>query len=362
MLTGAKRITGRTLSLEGIQVLRAIAALMVVIHHSLEESMAAVAPFKSMDCLTTFGAAGVDIFFVISGFIMFYVSFPVDRAGPSPISFLSRRIARIYPFYWFCIALMLGLWSLGFFRSLQLDANVLVRSMLLFPSGHLILNVSWTLVYEMYFYLIFAATLPFRKPLISLFGTSAAIFILYAIGSFAPDVALRDFLSNPIAIEFCFGLTLAYLFRHQPGFCRTGRLLWIPGFALLLMAPLVVPHSNTNGLPGAVRVLAWGIPAVIIVLSFLSLKSSRTPLQRAAVLLGDASYAIYLTHPLVMIAYARLLKGGLASWSQLPMVPLVVLLSAVLGLLIHLFVERRLIEFFRDVFDLRSSSARPAAP
>jgi exopolysaccharide production protein ExoZ len=358
MQPGVERIASRTASLEGIQILRAIAALIVVLHHSLEESMAAVAPFKSPDWLTTFGASGVDIFFVISGFIMFYVSFPTDQDAASPISFLVKRVTRIYPFYWFCVALVLGLWSIGLFHSLQLDTDVLVRSIFLFPSEHLIINVSWTLVYEMYFYLIFAATLTFRRPLISLFGTSGAILILYTIGHFAPDASVRVFLSNAIAVEFCFGLILAYLFQQWPGLCSAARLLSIPGFALLFIAPLVVPHADTNGLPGAARVLAWGIPAFLIVLSFLSLKPSRTPLQHVIVLLGDASYAIYLTHPLVMITYARLLKGGLANLPQLPVIPLVVLLSASLGLLIHFFVERRLIEALRGLFGHRSASHR----
>jgi peptidoglycan/LPS O-acetylase OafA/YrhL len=351
-----ERIASRTLSLEGIQVLRAIAALMVVLHHSLEESLAAVQPFKILDWLISFGAAGVDIFFVISGFIMFYVSFPTDQAVASPVSFLVKRITRIYPFYWFCVALVLGLWSTGLFHSLQLDTDVLVRSVFLLPSEHLIINVSWTLVYEMYFYLIFAVTLTYRRPLISLFGTSGAILILYTFGHFAPDAALRAFLSNAIAVEFCFGLFLAYLFQKCPGLRSATRLFWIPGFALLCTAPMVVPHANTNGLPDAARVLAWGIPAFLIVLSFLSLKPNRTRLRRVMVLLGDASYAIYLTHPLVMITYARLLTGDLANLPQLPVVPLVVLLSASLGLLIHVFVERRLIEIFRGLFGCRSAS------
>jgi exopolysaccharide production protein ExoZ len=358
MPAGAKRIANRTLLLEGIQVLRAIAALMVVMHHSLEESMAAVAPIKNIDSLTTFGAAGVDIFFVISGFIMFHVSFPTNRPAASPTSFLARRITRIYPFYWFCAALVLGLWSIGFFHSLQMDANTLIRSLLLYPSEHLIINVSWTLVYEMYFYLIFAATLIYRRPLVSLFGTCGAILILYAIGRFTPDPAVRDFLNNAIALEFCFGLILAYLFQHWPKLSSAAGILWIPGFALLFIAALVVPHATTNGLPDPTRVLVWGIPAALVVLSFLSLRPSRGPLRRVMVLLGDASYAIYLTHPLVMIIYARLLKGSLASLSQLPIIPFVVLLSASFGLLLHLFIEQRLIEFFRGLFEIRSASRR----
>ena len=340
-----------------------------MLHHTLEESLAAIAQPKSPDWFTTFGAAGVDIFFVISGFIMFYVSFATDQPAASPASFLLKRIIRIYPFYWFCVALALGLWSIGLFHSLQLDADVLARSISLLPSEHLIVGVAWTLVYEIYFYLIFAASLKFCRPLVSLFGTSVAILILYALGRFAPDAALRVFLGNAIAVEFCFGLILAYLFRQWPWFTPAARLLWIPGFALIVIAPLVVPHANTNGLPSPTRVLAWGVPAFLIVLSFLSLNPNRTPLQRLMVLLGDASYAIYLTHPLVMITYARLLKGRLANLPQWPVIPIVVLLSASLGLLIHVFIERRLIASARGLFGRRLAShrfpqeqPRPAAP
>jgi exopolysaccharide production protein ExoZ len=350
--TEEKRLVAHPVSLDGVQVLRAIAALLVVLHHTFEESSAAIAP-RSPDWLTTFGAAGVDIFFVISGFIMFYVSFPANQPTASPASFLLKRIIRIYPFYWFCMAMTIGLWSIGLFHSLQLDADILIRSIFLLPSGHLIVGVGWTLVYEMYFYLIFATTLKFCSPLVSLFATSVTILVLYALGRFAPDATLRDFLGNAIAIEFCFGLILAYLFRRWARLASAARLLWIPGFALLVIAPLIVSHANTNGLPSPARVLAWGIPAFLIVLSFLSLKPNRTPLQRLMILLGDASYAIYLTHPLVMITYARLLKSRFANLPQWPVIPIVVVLSASFGLFIHIFIERRLMASARGLFGRR---------
>jgi exopolysaccharide production protein ExoZ len=357
---GQERLESRNVSLEGIQVLRAIAALLVVLHHALEESLASGRLPKSPDWFTTFGAAGVDIFFVISGFIMFYVSFPVDQPAASPRSFLLKRIARIYPLYWFCLALVLALKGIGLFQSLQLNPNVFGRSIFLLPSEHLIIGLAWTLVFEMYFYVIFALILNFDRPLVSLFGTSIAILILYAFSGFAPDAALRVFLGNAIAVEFCFGLILAYMFRRWPRFIPAARLLWIPGFALLAIASLVVPHANTNGLPSPERVFAWGVPAFLIVLSFLSLNSNRAPLQRIMVLFGDASYAIYLIHPLVMIGYARLLKGGLANLPQWPVIPIVVLLSAGLGLFIHVFVERRLIASVRGLLPRANRPAPPA--
>ncbi|NOJ43681.1 acyltransferase family protein [Bradyrhizobium sp. WSM 1791] len=88
----------RPLSLEGIQVLRAIAGIIVVLHHSLEESIAAIVPF-SPDWFTTFGAAGVDIFFVISGFIMLYVNFP-GASVSCFISSLSEGLLRPFAVSW----------------------------------------------------------------------------------------------------------------------------------------------------------------------------------------------------------------------------------------------------------------------
>jgi peptidoglycan/LPS O-acetylase OafA/YrhL len=328
--------------LEGIQILRAAAALLVVLSHALHESLAAKALPKSPDWLTAFGDVGVDIFFVISGFIMFYVSFPASRAPVKPAHFLWKRLTRIYPFYWFCLLLTLAFWWLGLVPSVVPDVHMLVRSVLLFPSNYFVIGVSWTLVYEMYFYLIFAASLSFARPLISLFGTTSAILGLYALHRFAPGHALRNFFGNPIAAEFCFGLFLAYSLRRWPQFDSAAWLFWIPAAALLVIAPLVAPSASTHFPPNPARLL-WGIPALLIVSSFLSLKQSPTNSRRLMVLLGDASYAIYLTHPLTLIAYNWLLKGSLANIPQWLVVPIVVSVCAGVGLFIHIYGERWLI-------------------
>jgi peptidoglycan/LPS O-acetylase OafA/YrhL len=221
--------------LEGIQILRAAAALLVVLSHALHESLAAKALPESPDWLTAFGDVGVDIFFVISGFIMFYVSFPASRAPVKPAHFLWKRLTRIYPFYWFCLLLTLAFWWLGLVPSVVPDADMLVRSVLLFPSNYFVIGVSWTLVYEMYFYLIFAASLSFARPLISLFGTTSAVLGLYALHRFAPGHALRTFLAillRPSSALGCF-----WLIR-----CGDGRsLIRLPGyfgFRLLLFSSL----------------------------------------------------------------------------------------------------------------------------
>lgn len=86
---------GKPVELVGIQILRGIAASLVVLHHSLEEAGASAVPPTSSDWLTTFGASGVDIFFVISGFIMLHTSYRSGRAPVRSTDFMVRRISRI---------------------------------------------------------------------------------------------------------------------------------------------------------------------------------------------------------------------------------------------------------------------------
>lgn len=344
-------------SFEGIQILRAAAALLVMLVHTLTESLVAIASPKSPEWLTKFGGVGVDIFFVISGFIMFRVSFPAGRPVATPAAFLLKRLTRIYPFYWFWVAVILGLWSLDLVPLVQSHADMLIRSIFLLPTDYYIIAIAWTLVYEMYFYVIFGATLYFSKPLISVLGASATILILYGVGRWGPDSALRDFLSNPIAVEFCFGLILGYLLLQRPKLAIEARRFWIPGFALLGIAALAQPYAASQHPPNFARVLQWGVPALLIVASVLSLKPNSGPLRRHMVLLGDASYAIYLTHPLLLTVYARVLRGDLSNFPQWPIVPAVVGLCASFGVLIHVYAERRITRSVRHLFGGRFASA-----
>jgi peptidoglycan/LPS O-acetylase OafA/YrhL len=132
----------------GIQILRGVAALAVVIHHALEMSNGSVGRF-SPDWLTTSGAAGVDIFFVISGFIMVHTSFLSGCAPLRPLIFLKKRALRIYPFYWICLIAMSLLFAVGFMKSHNINMTKFLLSALLFPGDPLI-DVSWTLSYEVF--------------------------------------------------------------------------------------------------------------------------------------------------------------------------------------------------------------------
>jgi peptidoglycan/LPS O-acetylase OafA/YrhL len=348
--------------LQGIQMLRAVAALAVVAHHALEHSNGAVGRF-SPDWLTTSGASGVDIFFIISGFIMLFVSFRNGRTPPKAGDFLFRRATRIYPLYWICCLGMLLISAAGFLASHHYSGPLIASSLLLLPGGKLI-GVAWTLVYEVYFYLLFAATLRFASSWISLVATTAAIAVIYFLSALLPAGEIAKFFTNPVPMEFCMGLGLAYVFsareRKRQGW-PVGLPLALIGFVLLAIAPIFVEHQTTAELPSLPRVVAWGIPSALIVAGFLNIAAPRGAFGRFWILLGDASYALYLTHVFVMIGYGRLIKiPAFSHLPQLPIVPIIVLISIAIGIAAHLFAEKPLLKLIRQFTHRQPGHASPA--
>lgn len=329
--------------LGGLQIMRAVAALMVAAHHGMEAARHYAAAPMSPDWLTTAGAAGVDIFFVISGFIMMVVAFPPDRPPDRPWSFIRKRIARIYPLYWATAAGVLAILAMGAATIVPnpgISAENLIRSLLLVPTEDLLIQVSWTLVHEMNFYVLFALMLIFGNRTISLIGVAALILLQVALAPLAPDAAFALFLSRPIAFEFVFGMALGYVHLRR----ALRPLHWaIPAtaFALLLLAPFLLPHESTGGLDALDRVWAWGLPAIAIVAASVTWRIGSDVWSKAGLLLGNASYAIYLLHPYVVWVYVKGLEK-FAPFAQAPQfLPVVVItiLCAAVGAAAHLLVE-----------------------
>lgn len=267
--------------IETVQALRAIAALAVVAQH--------VSVFGA-------GAWGVDVFFVISGFIVCYVT-----QVPDP-QFLLKRLFRVVPLYWlgtlvvFVAALMIP----AAFQFTKPTADALIKSMLFIPfeKGREVqpmLFLGWTLNYEMFFYLVFAAAMAISHRL-RIAIASMLILALVAAGQLAPiDNVPLHFWTRPILLEFVFGmLTFVALRRAQP---LTERL---QGYApLMLAAALVVPFGLSWLIESSERVLEWGLPSAIgFILLVASTRNCRIPAP--ILLLGDASYSLYLLHPYIV--------------------------------------------------------------
>ena len=230
------------------------------------------------------------------------------RAG-APTQFFMRRLARIVPSYWFfttAMAVSMLVFSAHVTHN-QLGVEHVLASYLFIPTMNAygdmypLLILGWTLNFEMFFYLMFAAALhfPHRRGLIMIF------FCIGAFGLFglvAPPVqAPLAFWCNPIVFEFLFGIGLARL--HANGF-RWGRGV---GLALGAAGALALYAGSMLSTPSPFwppRFVFMGLPALAICAAVALTREARSegPVQRALVLCGDASYALYLSHPFSLVA------------------------------------------------------------
>jgi exopolysaccharide production protein ExoZ len=331
-----------------IQALRAVAALLVVLLHAFEtwgERIDPAAPGVNW----ANGAAGVDIFFVISGFVMVISSHRlVDRLGAWLI-FLRHRIVRIVPLYWLLTTVkILAVMALGaLVLRTGLDFNFVAGSYLFLPvtdsAGHFrpVLPVGWTLTYEFLFYLLFAAALALRVDALRVVIPGLGLIAVAALARTQAWPAWT-ILFDTIVLEFVFGVALARWtlrgFRLPPAIAAV---LVLAGFAVILILPL-----GSEDL----RVLTWGIPAFAIVAGAVSLEplvASRLP--RWMLTLGDASYSIYLSHgfvlPTFMLLIGRMVSPGL--WTEGLTIILCLLLGSVAGWMLFLAVEKPMLQILR---------------
>jgi exopolysaccharide production protein ExoZ len=292
-----------------IQALRGIAALMVFSSHVL-----AVRWGMGVDWLALrygyIGPAGVDIFFVISGFIVSMTAARLGQTGQSNLHkarhFALRRIFRIYPVYW--VVLLLAFLSAP---PLELappwlpHRNIFQLALLATPVNHKVM-LAWTLCYEMYFYLVLAAMLlVFPRAVfrcLAIWGAVSAILI-FLCWKYRPD-RLDTVSTSPFLLEFLYGCAIAWLVRN--GMRRLG---WT---ALLLGLAWFVVSCDVNMGVGQWqpkwRAVLFGISGALIVYGLVSLESRRQlSLPRFLTATGDASYSIYIWHQLVI---AGLLWGS----------------------------------------------------
>jgi exopolysaccharide production protein ExoZ len=286
-------------SLVSIQALRAIAAFLVFWGHAINAvNLKVPAEFP-----TFYGPFGVDLFFVISGFVMVYSSERLFGRPGAPIKFFARRLVRIVPLYWAATAILV--WFVVPYASTKA-----VLGSLFFlphiPSEAPLLFVGWTLIFEMFFYAVFAIALLAKRRLAIVACASVFLISFVAFGP-APTVAgfwsppgasSIAYLTDPIVIEFVFGMTIALVYR-------TGRRLSIWATISLIIIAFIWFAATISSVP---RPHSAGIAAALIVAA-MSLSSVASPKRslftRGVVFLGDISYALYCTH---------LLSFGFVAW------------------------------------------------
>jgi peptidoglycan/LPS O-acetylase OafA/YrhL len=275
-----------------VQALRALAAWVVVCHHFMQIFFDFHASGPIGQFFVSRGAVGVDIFFVISGLVIYLSTQNTDMPAGR---FMVNRIIRIVPAYWLYTAVM-GLVLV--FAAPLLPHQVIswqnfLLSLLFIPSEnpggyglYPTLNVGWTLNYEMLFYLLFSLVFLFQqrhRPLI----VAAALFAVSEV--LARSGLISRFYGNDIIYEFLLGMGIGMLYRR--GWIKEG--VWLP--LLGIAAALVIIYH----LPPSERLLNWGMPSALIVLSCIALEPWFRG-NRLIKTLGDCSYSVYLLHVLVL--------------------------------------------------------------
>ena len=321
----------RPAMLYGIQYLRALAALAVVLFHAGERSGHPLA----------IGAAGVDVFFVISGFIMWVI---VARRPVSPGRFLAERLRRIVPVYWLATGAMAAGALLGLFPNLVLTAPHLLASLFFLPfpspsSGEVwpLLVQGWTLNYELFFYAVFAACLllPARLRLAAV----AAVFLALVALGFIVTSENPLFLTytRPIILEFVAGMLIGRLWLagrvRGRGLGLALVLLSLAGFAAIGL--LRLPFDEWTCGPLA-AMLVYGTAALE--------RAGGVPHLRLPALLGDASYSIYLWHTFAISVVAK--AGTMLALAPAPVFIAAVLAGVLAGLAGYRLVERPLLRGF----------------
>lgn len=351
-----------------IQFLRFVAAMLVVFFHASAHLQAAGHGLgMAFGFGKSAGFAGVDIFFVISGFIMVWTT-QSDAGAADALAFMKRRIARIYSGYWPFYLLALGLFTL--IGGHYLANADLLGSALLWPTElqYLLIPVSWTLIFEMAFYLFFAVLIALggsKKPqwlilamlamgawsLYSHFGRQA-----YDPGRLEAMSVYEQYLAFPYLLEFLAGALTAVWLRKKP--VGLAWILLLAGCALFVTGGWI----NESRFDGRLiqgyfiiwRVSLFGTASVLILAGLVRLENAgwKCP-RRFSLWAGGASYALYLSHTLILAATQRMglnrFLSELPEWAAQSAFLLLCGLMLLLSVAHYRWVERPLHSVFRRV-------------
>jgi exopolysaccharide production protein ExoZ len=347
-----------------IQILRFFAALAVVAFHVLGAPPKGFEVSESaLSFALSYGGRGVDLFFVISGFVIFYAT---HASKLTPAEFLRRRVERIVPLYFFVIfaVTMLAVTLPATFGTPDwYTSRHIIKSLafVAFTDGDMpVVYVGWSLEYEMYFYLATALLMALTRDVWrNIVLTFSAIAIVGQLPGVAAALGNYAFFTDPMILEFVLGVIVGNVFVN-------GRIGWPMPVAAACAIAAVLVSDPTN------RVIVSGIPAACLVAAAAWASRKRIDPswpERALARLGDASYSIYLAQ-VQTVSLASLFVANLA-----PAIPPLLLLSVTscivvaLGLALNILMERPLLRLCRRVGAPRAITAtltprvqpRPAA-
>ncbi|MXP27017.1 acyltransferase family protein [Altererythrobacter indicus] len=357
--------------LDSVQYLRAGAAIFVLIGHAMSAAVSICSAgsdcsFQRPNWAT---GSGVDLFFIISGFIMVISSKKLFQAPDARKRFIARRLSRIIPLYWACTTLFIMLSLL--LSKTNINIFHVLSSYLFFPwdadaatdgFASPLYSLGWTLNYEMAFYVIFSSFIFLDKKR-AISCTGLAIIIMVAIGCFTPKSYIPlYFWTRPIILEFILGVVLGYIYTQRSiSINPVFRIILLLPILLLIINPIIDLQAarTPNSL---VRVIGWGLPMFCIMLSAIS---GPVPLPKMMKKflgsLGDASYSLYLIHPFCIVfsekVYSYAVKNINMHLSIYVFFISTLILSFIFSLISYTFFEKKIDSKVRSILFKRFSLA-----
>ena len=326
------------MKLQSIQALRGIAVLLVFYYHFSNVERSALLSANATETpliagLWTNGFAGVDLFFVISGFVMVYATGRASNSLKTVLAFLFARIGRIYPLWWIFVLLMMVYFYWIYGEPLNIvDTEArdespswhIIASIFLFPQNdEPILPVGWSLVHEVYFYTVFSLALLVvpRFRALFLLGWASLVLVGLFLGLSRPFANnVLTLVVHPLTLEFIAGAGAAWLVVNG----RRWRPALISLLALiLLVVALSMPFRIDEEMLLWRRVLLFGIPTALLVYGAVSLDiAGRIQWPTALVDLGNWSYAFYLSHILAIkgteVAFNKISEFASRNYTDTP--------------------------------------------
>jgi len=340
-----------------IEIGRGIAALLVVMRHATRN-----APFFYQHIpfanFFYFGNAGVDFFFVLSGFLIYYIH--SDNTIADTKRYILKRLIRIYPT--FLIINSILLFSYLTFpqlanRSITLNMSYILHSFFLLPSPDpRILGVSWTLVHEMFFYFIFIILIINKKiGFLIFFIWSFSIFsynLMYDNGIFPFDFYLSKY-----NLEFILGITAAFLIKSNKIYYDEKylqNLIIFIGFMIFFMNGMNENYKLIEINDFTVTII-YGLSSFLMIIGMTMIRSPKHKnyFFKLLLLLGSASYSIYLVHnPLLSVLHRVVQKVNLALYIEPNIIFLILVITCLgVGIGLHLYIEKPLLKYItRSVF------------
>ncbi|MDH0356606.1 acyltransferase [Morganella sp. GD04133] len=327
------------MEIKNLQVVRGVAAILVVVTHFFGADLSRISPY--------FGHMGVDIFFTLSGFLMVYS----QNESKGAIKFFTGRVKRIYPAY-LILSIPLIILAIGTAKPYALVANLFLLPGFNDPQYTIINYPAWTLVYEMIFYVLFAAAL-----LISKKRTTSCIITVIAIicsvnifsGAYEKQgwVNLGYILGDQLMLNFAAGCMIGLMYSELKIRKVINFYVFIMLFAVMLYLGLCVIND--------IRIIKLGIPSFVIIIIAVFSKPANSRMYNFLYTIGGASYSIYLSH----IYFAKYSKDIAINYNVgagyfYPILFAGLFLSLLFGLFFYSKIERPLGEWFKKKKNIKN--------